>query len=165
MSDRCRKLTPFLFVYFWSKITSSLPYTENNLIKEVIHMEARKNRTLHDGQVVEVYRNLHKGADFSVRDAKTRLVVATGTGFLLINVKPKISLSGQARVRKENRKNVHCVLVGTYKGEMTLDTSEYDELYYNPYETDGFINNRTNEPITDAVGQVYFASGKAWLIN
>lgn len=127
-------------------------------------MKPKENRQLMQGQLVEVYRNLHSGQDFSVRDKKTRLVLATGTAFLLQDVQPHISLAGQLRVRTEQRKNVHCLLVGKFGGHVELDTAVLDELYYNPYALDGFINKRTNEPVCNAE-QVYFSQGKAWLVS
>lgn len=127
-------------------------------------MKPKKNRQLEMGQFVEVYRNLNSGEDFSVRDKKSRLVLATGTDFMLHNATAKISEAGQKRVRRECRKNVHCVLVGWFRGHKEIDTTNLDELYYNPYELNGFINRRTNEPVENAK-DVYFSKGRAWLIN
>lgn len=127
-------------------------------------MDAKDNRQLNHGHYVGVYRNLHKGQDFSVRDAKSRLVLATGTDFVLNTVQQNLSLAGQHRVRDAGRKNVHCLLQGYFGGHVVMDTTDLDELHYNPYVLDSFINRRTNERVTHAE-QVYFSQGKAWIVN
>ncbi|WLR51775.1 hypothetical protein LC040_02400 [Bacillus tianshenii] len=101
------------------------------------------------GQRVRVYKNLHKNV-FSIQDAKTRRVIAYGDAFLLRDVEMKVSKAGQARVRREKRKNVHAVLVGSFAGEVSERRLEVDALYYNPYRTDLFIEEKSGKPVLGA---------------
>ena len=126
-------------------------------------IQVNENRTLTKNDVVECYRNLHKNA-FSIRNKKSKLVVAIGNGFILENVICKVSEKGRQRVINEKRKNVHSVLIGEYIGQATINTSTLDELYYNPYTLNSFINKRTSEPVTN-VEKVYFYNNKCYIID
>lgn len=68
---------------------------------------------------VEVYRNLHNGK-LSVRDAKTKRVLAHCDEVTLACVAFKVSQAGRERVLREKRKNVHAFARGKlldYKGD------------------------------------------------
>lgn len=86
--------------------------------------------------IVEVYRNLTKGC-WSVRDAKTRLVIDHKDELTLANCAFKVSEAGRQRVLKEKRKNVHAVVKG-----LLLDWApdwDFDiPVRYNPYESPFF---------------------------
>jgi hypothetical protein len=112
---------------------------------------------------VQVYRNLNAGNLFSIKNKKSGLVVAHGDRFIVTNVQCKVSESGRQRVIKEKRKNVHATLYCTYIGNANFDVKHLDELFYNPYEYDTFINKRTFEPVHECSG-VYFEDGKAYII-
>ena len=120
-------------------------------------------RTLKEGQLVECYRNL-RTKNFSIRDNKTKLVVARGNGFLLSNVTCKVSESGRQRVVTSGQKNVHAFVQGIYEGEVDLNTATMTELYYNPFEYDSFINKATGKPIVK-IRLVYFKDNKCWIPN
>lgn len=67
---------------------------------------------------VEVYRNLHNGK-LSVRDRKTKRVLAHCDEVTLAGVAFKVSQAGRERVLREGRKNVHAFACGKlleYKG-------------------------------------------------
>jgi len=77
---------------------------------------------------VEVYRNLNNGR-LSIRDAKTKLVLAHADVVTLTEVTFHVSEAGRQRVLRDKRKNVHAVVRGTlfdflsadpYKGRVDL---------------------------------------------
>lgn len=107
---------------------------------------------------VEVYRNLHNGK-MSVRDCKTRRVIAHVDTITLAGVGFRVSKAGRERVLREGRKNVHAFVSGKvihfqgatpYKGR---DLSEYiweagsgltligdgSVAVYNPYKYESFV--------------------------
>jgi hypothetical protein len=126
-------------------------------------LEIVKDRTLVSGQEVSVYRNLNRKC-FSIKDKKTGLVCAYADKFRIENVKCKVSEAGRQRVLREKRKNVHAMLNGIYIGECEMDTYKMDEVYYDPYTLDSFINKRTGEKLTE-IDLVYFEDGKAYMLR
>lgn len=129
----------------------------------MIMIKLNESRTLSPTDVVECYRNLHKGM-FSIRNKSSKLVVAIGDSFMLSNVTAKVSEGSRQRVLKEKRKNVHAVLIGEYIGECDIDVTALDELYYNPYTCDGFINRRTGEKLA-SIDRVYFYDNKCYIVK
>ena len=125
-------------------------------------IQLQKDRTLVIGQQVEVYRNLNRGKVFSIKDKKTGLVVAWADRFMIENVICKVREGGRQRVIKDKRKNVHAFLVSNYAGECEMDISTMNELYYDPFNLDSFINKETGEKVID-VESVYFEDGKAFI--
>ena len=125
-----------------------------------------KGRTLERGQVVQVYRNLNNGV-FSIRDKKTGLVVAHGNHIHLNDCSAVISLPGQLKARRSLIRNVHAWIEGTYLGALDLSgvylfIPEPQELYYNPFKTDTFIDKRTGKP-PESLERVYFYDEKAYI--
>lgn len=97
-----------------------------------------KGRTVTEGQWVEVYKNLNNGL-FSIRDMKTKLVLAHGHSFLLTDVTERVSAAGRKRVLKEERKNVHAYLKGRISFKQPKSDITRDKVVsYNPYTTDYF---------------------------
>ena len=107
---------------------------------------------------VEVYRNLHNGK-MSVRDCKTRRVIAHVDTITLAGVGFHVSRAGRERVLREGKKNVHAFVSGKvvsfegatpYKGR---DLNEYiweggrnltlmgdgSVATYNPYKYESFV--------------------------
>ena len=125
-------------------------------------IQLQKERSLELNQQVEVYRNLNKGRVFSIKDKKSGLVVAIGDKFKVENVTCKVREGGRQRVIKEKRKGVHAFLISTYAGECEMDISKMNELTYNPYTMDSFINKDTGEKVF-SVDFVYFEDGKAYI--
>jgi len=114
-----------------------------------------KGRTLVAGQVVEVYFNLHKKV-FSIKDKKTGLVVAHAPIVNLTHASFIVSEAGRQRVIKEQRKNVHARVVGTYRplhdeqGVYFKAPHGMRDAYYNPYKTETFVDKETGTPIHGA---------------
>lgn len=111
-----------------------------------------------------MYRNLHKKDQFSIRDNKTGRVCGTGTEFVISNVTCVVREGGRQKVISSQSKNVHAFLKSYYYGECDIDTSELDEIYYNPYTLDSFINRNTGEKLS-SISKVYFKHGKAWILE
>ena len=108
------------------------------------------------GKRVEVYFNLHKKV-YSVRDKKTKLVIAHLNNIDLGDVIFKVSQSGRKRVLAEKRKNVHAFVEGTILGYSTL-CSDMVGITYNPYKYDSFVI-RGNEKA------VYYAHTASMVVN
>lgn len=104
---------------------------------------------------VRVYRNLHKKC-YSVK--QDGLVKCHADQVTLLEVKFIVSKAGQKRVRDEKKKNVHAYLEGYVvdarqadnivdgkKSDTDLEAglSDWEYVYYNPYECDGFMNTST----------------------
>lgn len=94
---------------------------------------------------VFVYWNLHKSL-WSVRDCKTRKVIAHLHSLTLIDVKFKVSEAGRQRVLREQRKNVHAGV----EGYVSVDTDNpcLIPVRYNPYELSSF--EASGRPIYEA---------------
>jgi hypothetical protein len=96
-----------------------------------------------EGERVRVYRNLkyRNGRKIYSVIGKSGRVIAHVDSICLVNVKFTVQKAGQARVRKENRKNVHAFIVGTYSLScMGIDSSGKlpCKITYNPYKDDKF---------------------------
>lgn len=107
------------------------------------------------GKKVRVYRNLHKKC-YSVK--QDGLVKCHADQVTLQEVKFIVSKAGQKRVRDEKKKNVHAYLEGYVvdarqadnivdgkKSDTDLEAglSDWESVYYNPYECDGFMSTET----------------------
>jgi len=120
-----------------------------------------KEREIDTEKKVEVYRNLNASWKcFSIKQGK---VVAHADRFKIENVEFKVNEKQRQKVVEEGRKNVHARLKGNFVEECEMDTSYMDELYYDPYTTDTFINKRTGERLHKVDG-VYFEDGKAYIL-
>lgn len=86
---------------------------------------------------VEVYFNLHKKC-YSVRDKKSRLVIAHLDSIALKDVVFKVSEKGRQRVLKEKRKNVHAVIEGTICCPVEIEALS-TKVTYNPYKYKSFV--------------------------
>ena len=123
-----------------------------------------RNRELEVECDFEVYRNLNNKC-FSIK--QKGLVVAHADNFIIHSVKTKISQKGRERVLKEKRKTVHAVLVSNNFEKVdkdSIDISKLDELYYEPYTLDSFINKRTGERL-ESIDSVYLTDGKAYILK
>lgn len=101
------------------------------------------------GTDVDVYWNLHRKT-WSIRDRKTRRVVAYAKEVVLIDVTFRVSAAGNARVRSEGRKNVHAFARGTFMGIDVLATLPDDGgvyVTYNPYKYTTFVEKDTERPV------------------
>lgn len=103
-------------------------------------MRVRVHLNLHNGKFnVSTYTKgkgwrLHKYSSFLVLD----------------DVSFRVSHVGNARVRREGKKNVHAFLFGNlFEGVVTLKPLDsYRQISYNPYENTGFVIKGTEEEPT-----------------
>lgn len=106
------------------------------------------------GTDVEVYWNLHRNV-WSIRDRRTRRVVAHSASVELADVSFAVSAAGNARVREEGRKNVHAFGRGRLVSlRPTSPPAVRTTVTYNPYEHTTFV--------TKPYGQPVFSAERAW---
>lgn len=110
-----------------------------------------KGRNVLPGQRVQVYRNL-KFKDrviYSVRDAKTGLVLGHAETLLLSRCWFIVREKGRQRVLKERKKNVHGWIEGSFGIVHAGDDRIFSEgvkVTYNPYENESFmVHSSTTE--------------------
>jgi len=102
-----------------------------------------RKETLHHGDRVEIYRNLHNNT-FSVRrDGKVVRHIENFEIVRLTDAKFAVQPAGRAKVIREKKKNVHAFIRGTVDkegGYLGQDPPhEIFEVSYNPYESDKFL--------------------------
>lgn len=103
------------------------------------------------GRDVDVYFNLHRKC-WSVRDRRTRRVIAHVAQIVLSDVTFRVSAAGNARVRREGKKNVHAFARGTVVSIGNLFTIEQAvPVTYNPYKYTTFVNADTERPVHSAL--------------
>ncbi len=107
---------------------------------------------------VQVYYNLHKKR-LSVRSARSGLVIKHTDLVKLNNAKFHVQPAGQAKVRRDKRKNVHAYVAGELapKQNRGVDTAVpeiLDQAFYNPYKNDFFVNSK-GEELRDKYETVY----------
>ena len=116
------------------------------------------------GRKVEVYKNLHKNC-WSVRDIKTRKVIAHVKRILLEDATLVVQHSGRNRVLKEGVKNVHAFVKGNVAlvNKSLPDSWGYStEITYDPYMYSSFVERGTGMPVHKAQ-HIYFGGfGKAY---
>lgn len=96
---------------------------------------------------VQVYRNLTKKC-LSVRQSGK--ICCHANNVFLKDATFVVQPAGQERVRKEKKKNVHAYIKGVLCNPRECDDrlpSLWEEIYYDPYVTDGwqlsrFMNNK-----------------------
>jgi len=111
------------------------------------------------GQVVDVYRNLHRKC-WSVRHRG--IVRSHCEAVTLGAVTFRVSEAGRQRVLRERRKNVHAVVRGTLVAYGDVAEDGTLEVVYNPYNSGTFCYALTREPI-HAAGVAYLHNGKVWV--
>ena len=101
-----------------------------------------------ESKPVEVYFNLHEKM-FSIR--QDGLVAQHLMHLDLQDVTFHVQPAGNARVRKEMRKNVHAYIKGMIAPpNQTMSVTKLGELTYNPYKYKTFVWKETEEPIESA---------------
>ena len=112
---------------------------------------------------VLAYRNLNrKGVVWSLKSAKTGLVVARVTQAYFRFVELKVSAAGRKRVLKQKRKNVHAFV----KGDKVLYVPPYlkwKRVSYNPYKNETFVDTK-GKPVLTAQYAVLKQDG-LWVAN
>jgi len=91
---------------------------------------------------VQVYYNLHKKR-LSVRNRGK--VIKHADLVALENVKFHVQPAGQAKVRKNKRKNVHAYVAGDLAKKQVVDSMVSNLVKYNPYKNDFFVDEKGNE--------------------
>lgn len=104
-----------------------------------------KGRKVTIGDIVDIYKNLHVDNGYSIRSAKSGLVLAHATTITLKNCRFYVSESGRQKTIEQKRKRVHAWV----RGELTainqvMDTSFERTIYYNPYVTQHFLDIAAN---------------------
>ena len=91
---------------------------------------------------IRAYYNLHKKC-FSVQDYKTGLVIEHTDKLFMTNAMFVVRKSGNERVKKEGKKNVHA-FVNRIRHDKPIDTNHCNnyEVKYNPYTMDFFHYKR-----------------------
>ena len=114
---------------------------------------------------VQVYYNLHKKR-LSVRNRGK--VIKHADLVALENVKFHVQPAGQAKVRKNKRKNVHAYVAGDLAKKQAVNSMVSDLVKYNPYKNDFFVDEKGNEmrdtyPVAFIIKKEIFVK-KAWLV-
>lgn len=111
-------------------------------------MKSYKGRTVTKGQIVEVYRNLTNGC-LSIRDYKTKKVLAHAINVELQGVTFKVSQKGRERVLSTGHKDVHAFAIGRFMGNPDAFTGQ-TRVTYNPYKFKSFVNADNFAPVHKA---------------
>jgi hypothetical protein len=105
-----------------------------------------KNRELHEGDKVRVYRNLHKGG-FSIK--KGGLVVAHADEVHLVGVTTIINEKDRQEVIRTKTKGVHAYVIGKFTHE-SFNENDARTMYYNPYKVATFVDDVTFQEVSKA---------------
>ncbi|MFT9494373.1 MULTISPECIES: hypothetical protein [Bacillota] len=122
-----------------------------------------KGRVVYLGQKVDVYRNLHTNNGYSIRCAKTGLVLAHCSSVWLKNATFHVSESGRQKTIKEKRKRVHAFIRGELAGYNQPVPDHFLQVVYNPYFTPSFTEVGSNNPI-DAAKEVHCSGKYAYIL-
>ena len=108
-----------------------------------------------------LYWNLHK-KKWSLQDRQTGRVQQHVTAYTMYDAKFVVRPAGQAKVRREGKKNVHAFAVGTGGLRDGIATCLSGRpVTYNPYANDTFVFADTGEPVTEVQAiSVYTENGK-----
>ena len=96
---------------------------------------------------IRAYYNLHRKC-FSVQDYKTGLVIEHTDKLFVTNAMFVVRESGNKKVKREGKKNVHAFVNGIRQSKLPLSYQGYLWVEYNPYTMDFFRYRRivNNEP-------------------
>lgn len=135
--------------YFTGDILAVKPM-EKAIANENMFFTPFKERTTEIGLNVDVYRNLHTNNGYSIRCAKTKLVLTHCSTVHLINARFHVSESGRQKTVREKRKRVHAFVRGELVAYNVLVPNDFVKVLYNPYHTPLFMESETNTPIMEA---------------
>lgn len=107
----------------------------------------------------QIYRNLHQGLKFSIRERGR--VIERLTDFVAYNVRFQVGEGGRQRVLRERRKNVHAFVTCEEWLQEQINTLG-PVLTYNPYLAGTFMCE--GSPIYSAQ-KVAFTGGKCYFIS
>ena len=99
---------------------------------------------INENKKVEVYFNLHKKC-WSIRQAGVPVV---HSDFVEIK-EPQfvVQQGGNARVRREKKKNVHAFVRGYLTKRVSIFPKRQKLVTYNPYKHTSFVERGTDKPI------------------
>lgn len=125
-----------------------------------MYFHAFKGRNVEIGQLVEVYRNLNtpNAKAYSIRCAKTKLVLAHCETVSLKNAQFIVSEKLRLKVNAEKRKTVHAFIRGELVAYNKSMSTTLQTVYYNPYKTNSFVDAETQIPIYES--PLAFVQGK-----
>ena len=121
-------------------------------------IESFRGRSIEDGQLVEVYFHFRKKM-FSVKDAKTGLVLCHADSITLNDVTFKVEEKKRQQVLSKGVKNVHAYVVGS----IDLQTDEVlndNRVWYDPFKTDCF---KLNGERIDKCKRAYMSEKKVYV--
>ena len=108
------------------------PYTNDSFEQAALVDPSRR---------VQVYKNLHQNV-YSVR--QDGIVKFHAHSIWLKNARYNVSQAGNAKVRREGKKNVHA----TVSGYLTLTLPDHTHrITYNPYKHFSFVYDATQMPV------------------
>ena len=90
---------------------------------------------------IRAYYNLHRKC-FSVQDYQTGLVTEHTDMLFVTNAMFVVRESGNKKVKREGRKNVHAFVNGIRQPKWIKPTMNYQEVLYNPYTMEYFQYKR-----------------------
>ena len=133
--------------------------TEAKLEKVVTIIDMK---SLDKTKKVEVYFNLHKKC-WSIRQAGKPVV---HSDFVEIK-EPQfvVQQGGNARVRREKRKNVHAFVRGYLTDRVGIFPKNQKLVTYNPYKHTSFVERGTEKPICSAQYAVLDITDKKPLVE
>jgi hypothetical protein len=101
---------------------------------------------------VQAYRNLNirDHVAYSIRDAKTGLVIAHAPAVLLEDVQLRVQPAGRERVLREKRKAVHAYVVGGWHRRGGEVAGDWVPIRYNPYKFETFVRADDLSPVYEA---------------
>ena len=119
-------------------------------------------KTIDKNKKVEVYFNLHKKC-WSIKQAGRPVVHAD-----FIEIKDPqfvVQQGGNARVRREKRKNVHAFVRGYITKGLKIMPTKQKLVTYNPYKHTSFVERGSEEPICNAEYAVLDINNKRPLVE
>ena len=111
---------------------------------------------------IEVYRNLHKKC-WSIRQSGASVIHAD-----FVEIKEPqfvVQQGGNARVRREKRKNVHAFVRGYLTERVGIFPKNQKLVTYNPYKHTSFVERGTDKPICNAEYAVLDINNKRPLVE
>jgi len=132
---------------------------ESTLEYTVTIMEPKK---IDRNKKVEVYFNLHKKC-WSIRQAGVPVVHAD-----FIEIKDPqfvVQQGGNARVRREKKKNVHAFVRGYLTDRVGIFPKNQKLVTYNPYKHTSFVERGSGKPICSAQYAVLDITDKKPLVE
>lgn len=107
-----------------------------------------------------IYRNLHRGAAFSIR--KRGIVVDRLETFVAYNCSFKVNAKGREQVLLKRQKNVHAFVVANSFFQNVVDTTILKAITYNPYLANTFMCDGKSIITAAAVA---FDGGRCFLLK